>query len=99
MTVQLTGDDAQQRAAVGEVSSWTLPLRMSWYLGAIILSRAGRFTHSWSPWKRPPDITSCSGGASMCSSPEPAVIHWVSPLVMVPPPPWLSWWSKIPSMM
>ncbi|CAM5267529.1 hypothetical protein STENM223S_00964 [Streptomyces tendae] len=83
----------------GEVSSWTLPLRMSWYLGAIILSLAGRFTHSWSPWNSPPDITSCSGGASMCSRPEPAVIHWVSPLVMVPPPPLESWWSKIPSTM
>ncbi|CAM5743374.1 hypothetical protein SALBM311S_01161 [Streptomyces alboniger] len=44
-------------------------------------------------------MTRDSGGASMCSRPEPAVIHWVSPLVMVPPPPWLSWWSKMPSMM
>ena len=25
---------------------------------------------------------------SMCSRPEPAVIHWVSPSVIVPPPPW-----------
>ncbi len=33
----------------------------------------------------------------MCSSPEPAVIHWVSPLVMRPPPPFESWCSKTPS--
>ena len=44
-------------------------------------------------------VTSHSGGASMCSSPDPAVIHWVSPSVIVPPPPLLSWWSKTPSMM
>jgi len=31
--------------------------------------------------------------------PEPAVIHWVSPSVIVPPPPNESWWSKMPSMM
>src|SRR3954470_8615976 len=31
--------------------------------------------------------------------PPPAVIHWVSPLVILPPPPWLSWCSNIPSMM
>jgi hypothetical protein len=73
--------------------------RMSWYFGAFILAERGRFTHSWMPWKRPPLITSDSGGASMCSRPLPAVIHWVSPLVMVPPPPWESWWSKVPSMM
>ena len=29
----------------------------------------------------------------------PAVIHWVSPSVIRPPPPCESWWSKIPSMM
>jgi hypothetical protein len=31
--------------------------------------------------------------------PAPAVIHCVSPLVIDPPPPWESWWSKTPSMM
>jgi hypothetical protein len=82
-----------------EARSLTLPPRMSWYFGVIILSLAGRFTHSWSPWKRPPDMTSDSGGVSMCSRPDPAVIHWVSPLVMTPPPPWESWWTKMPSMM
>ena len=35
------------------------------------LVRPGRFTHSWRPWKRPPDMTRDSGGASMCSRPEP----------------------------
>ncbi len=35
----------------------------------------------------------------MCRMPAPAVIHWVSPLVIVPPPPFESWCSKIPSMM
>ncbi|GGU28321.1 hypothetical protein GCM10010274_13830 [Streptomyces lavendofoliae] len=43
-------------------------------------------------------MTRCSGGASMWSSPDPAVIHWVSPLRMVPPPPLLSWWTKVPSI-
>jgi hypothetical protein len=32
-------------------------------------------------------------------TPPPAVIHWVSPLVIVPPPPWESACSKVPSMM
>jgi hypothetical protein len=72
---------------------------MSWYLGAFHFASRGRFTQSWMPWKRPPDMTSDSGGASMWSSPEPAVIHWVSPLVIVPPPPWESWCSKTPSIM
>ncbi|CAM5341908.1 hypothetical protein SMICM304S_02206 [Streptomyces microflavus] len=34
----------------------------------------------------------------MCSSPDPAVIHWVSPFSMVPPPPLESWWMKVPSI-
>ena len=35
----------------------------------------------------PPEALVASGGASMCRMPWPAVIHWVSPLVIVPPPP------------
>ena len=35
----------------------------------------------------------------MCRMPAPAVIHCVSPSVIVPPPPFESWCSKIPSMM
>ena len=85
--------------ASAEVSSCTSPERMSWYFGSFILASRGRFTQSWMPWNRPPFCTSHSGGASMWSRPEPAVIHWVSPLVIVPPPPWESWWSKTPSMM
>jgi hypothetical protein len=42
--------------------------------------------------------TSDSGEVSMWRRPEPVVIHQVSPLVMVSLP-WLSWWSKMPSMM
>ena len=59
----------------------------------------GTFIHSCRPWKRPPDTTSDSGGVSMCSRPLPAVIHCVSPLLIVPPPPWVSWWMNVPSMM
>ena len=44
-------------------------------------------------------MTSSSGGSSMCRIPPPAVIHWVSPLVIRPPPPLESWWRKTPSMM
>ena len=44
-------------------------------------------------------ITSASGGLSMCSRPDPAVIHWVSPSVMTPPPPSESECSKVPSSM
>ena len=44
-------------------------------------------------------MTSCSGGVSMCRMPAPAVIHWVSPLVITPPPPLESWCSKVPSIM
>jgi hypothetical protein len=32
-------------------------------------------------------------------NPAPAVIHWVSPSVMSPPPPLESWCRKIPSIM
>jgi len=35
----------------------------------------------------------------MCRIPPPAVIHWVSPLVIRPPPPLESWWRNTPSMM
>jgi hypothetical protein len=60
---------------------------------------AGRFTHSCSPWNSPPLTTSDSGGRSMWRIPPPAVIHWVSPLVITPPPPLESWCSMIPSIM
>ena len=59
----------------------------------------GRFTHSWKPWNSPPLITSASGGFSMWRMPAPAVIHWVSPLVINPPPPFESLCWKVPSIM
>ena len=83
----------------GVVPRATDEARRSWYRGVTSFWLRGRLTHSWIPWNRPPWVTSHSGGASMCSRPDPAVIHCVSPLVIVPPPPWLSWWSKTPSMM
>ena len=73
--------------------------RRSWYRGVANFCVRGRFTHNWIPWNRPPDATRSSGGRSMCSNPEPAVIHWVSPLVISPPPPWESACSNVPSMM
>ena len=82
-----------------DVRRATWPDRMSWYFGETIFSSRGRFTHSWMPWNSPPCCTSHSGGVSMWRMPAPAVIHWVSPLVIEPPPPWESWWSKTPSMM
>ena len=59
------------------------------------LLAAGRLTHSWNPWNRPPLTTSASGGFSMWRIPAPAVIHWVSPLVMTPPPPFESLCSNV----
>ena len=56
----------------------------SWYRGAIILSRAGRFTHSWKPCMRPPFSWNEGSGISECTTPEPAVIHWTSPGVSFP---------------
>ena len=47
----------------------------------------------------PPLTTRCSGGVSMCRMPAPAVIHWVSPLVIRPPPPLESECSNSPSIM
>src|SRR3954453_14123364 len=73
--------------------------RRSWYRGSAHFRARGWFTHSCRPWKSPPDTTSASGGFSMCRTPPPAVIHWVSPLLIVPPPPWESACSKVPSMM
>ena len=35
----------------------------------------------------------------MCKIPPPAVIHCVAPSVIRPPPPWESWWAKVPSIM
>ncbi len=83
----------------GEESSVTSPGSRFWYAGEIIFSRLGRFTQSWMPWNRPPACTSHSGGVSMWRMPRPAVIHWVAPSAMVPPPPWESWCRKVPSMM
>ena len=48
------------------------------------------------PWNRPPLATRSSGGRSMCRIPAPAVIHWVAPLVIRPPPPMESWCWKGP---
>ena len=47
----------------------------------------------------PPAALVMSGGVSMCRIPPPAVIHWVSPLVIRPPPPLESWWRITPSIM
>src|SRR3712207_7833762 len=44
---------------------------------------AGRLTQSWNPWNSPPEATSHAGGFSMCRIPAPAVIHCVSPFVIV----------------
>ena len=63
--------------------------------GAAHFSAFGRLTHSCTPWKSPPLSTRCSGGFSMWRIPAPAVIHWVSPFVITPPPPFESWCSKI----
>src|SRR5205823_4382623 len=48
---------------------------------------------------RPRGTTSFSGGVSMWRMPPPAVIHWVAPSVMTPPPPCESWCWRVPSMM
>ena len=63
--------------------------------GSAIFWLLGRLTQSWTPWNSPPLTTSASGGVSMCRMPPPAVIHWVSPSVITPPPPLESWCSKI----
>lgn len=41
---------------------------------------------------------SALGGVSMCRMPPLAVIHWVAPFSMIPPPPWESWGWKVPSI-
>ena len=60
---------------------------------------AGRLTHNCTPWNRPPFATICSVGISECTMPAPAVIHWVAPSVMRPPPPFESRCSSSPSIM
>ncbi len=65
-----------------EDSSTTSRASSPWYAGGIILSLAGRFTQSWTPWNTPPETTSSSGGVSMCKMPPPAVIHCVAPSVI-----------------
>ena len=80
-------------------NSLTSPPSIAWYLGVANLSFFGRFTHNWMPWKVPPLSTSSAGGVSMCRIPDPAVIHWVAPSVIRPPPPCESWWAKRPSIM
>ena len=52
---------------------------ISWYRGGDILSARGRFTHSWSPWTRPPSRRIRSAGSSEWTMPAPAVIHCTSP--------------------
>ena len=48
----------------GDTSARPAPSRF-WYFGARNLSLAGRLTHSWMPWNKPPDSTS-SAGVSRC---------------------------------
>ena len=59
-------------------------------------SACGQVHPQLDPVEQTPDATRSSGGRSMCSNPEPAVIHWVSPLVINPPPPWESACSERP---
>ncbi len=73
-----------------DASNVTSLPRRSWYRGGVHFSALGRLTQSWIPWNRPPLATRCSGGFSMWRIPAPAVIHWVSPLVITPPPPFES---------
>ena len=49
--------------------------------------------------EQPPPELVASGGISSCRIPAPAVIHWVAPSVIRPPPPVESWCSTAPSMM
>ncbi len=60
---------------------------IAWYRGGVRFSAAGRLTQSCTPWVRPPERTNASVGTSSCRIPEPAVIHWVSPSPITPPPP------------
>jgi hypothetical protein len=97
--VDLAGDDAQQRATVLRLDQ----LDGTTFDGLILRRRElvlpGRFTHSWMPRNRPPLSTSSAGGVSMCRMPAPAVVHWVAPSAIRPPPPCESWWAKRPSSM
>ncbi len=72
---------------------------MPWYFGGVHFIDAGRFTHSWTPWNRPPLAIMSCGGSSECMTPDPAVIHCVAPSVMIPPPPVESMCSNWPSIM
>ena len=63
---------------------------MAWYFGGLILSFAGRFTHSCTIWKIPPSFAHSVSWNSLCKTPEAAVIHCTSPCPMIPPPPELS---------
>ncbi len=90
-----TRTSAPPSSEVSMVRSW--PCR-SWYCGAMRFFARGRLIHSCRPWNRPPDSTSAAGGVSMCRRPSPAVMYWVPPSSMVPPPPCESWWMNCPSM-
>ena len=46
-----------------------------------------------------PPLLSSVAADGFALMPEPAVIHWVAPLVMSPPPPVESWCPKVPSIM
>ncbi|SKW03499.1 Uncharacterised protein [Mycobacteroides abscessus subsp. abscessus] len=49
----------------GELTSVVCAPSIAWYAGVRNLSRAGRLTHSWMPWKVPPLSTNSAGGVSM----------------------------------
>src|SRR5438045_582619 len=70
--VAVVGDGGSGRAMTrrsappsGDGASATGPARMSRYRAGENFKADGRLTHSWNPWKRPPLVTSHSGGVSM----------------------------------
>ena len=63
---------------------------VSWYRGLIILSFAGKLTQSWNPSDLPPFFKTSSEGISLCTTPDPAVIHCTQPGFKTPLFPALS---------
>ena len=56
----VAGDDAHQRAAVGDGEQRDVARpRCPGSAGRSTCSAAGRLTHSWIPWNRPPEAISC----------------------------------------
>ncbi len=87
MTGDVSGDDPDQGAAVRRAEQRDLAGPDVLVARRGHLHRARQVHPQLEAVEQPAADDQFLRGSSMCRMPPPAVIHWVSPLVIRPPPP------------